>query len=185
MAFSESVLRSDCYSITKNASGYSRRAMDSEPIAFEAHEHTGCVARGVSAAEAVCEAKKLRLTVARRRVLEILLAEHKALGAYDVLAQLSEKGEPAHPPAAYRALDFLVEHGLVHRIECLNAFIACAHPTEGHRPAFLICRDCKAVAEAQIAPNEGALGETAERIGFRIERTSIEVEGLCPGCQAA
>ena len=159
--------------------------MKSEPIAFEAHEHTGCVARGVAAAETLCANNKLRLTDARRRVLEILLAEHKALGAYDVLALLSERGDPAHPPAAYRALEFLVDNGLAHRIERLNAFIACAHPSEGHRPAFLICRDCKSVAEAQMAPDAGALGETAERIGFRIERTSIEVEGLCPGCQAA
>ena len=159
--------------------------MESEPVAFEAHHHSDCVERGVSAAEALCDAKKLRLTDARRRVLEILLAEHKALGAYDVLAKLSEQGEPAHPPAAYRALDFLVDNGLAHRIERLNAFVACNHPDEGHRPAFLICRDCRSVAEAAVAPDAGALGETAERIGFRIERTSIEVEGLCPGCQAA
>ena len=159
--------------------------MKTEPLAFEAHEHSGCVERGVTAAEALCDARKLRLTDARRRVLEILLAEHKALGAYDVLAHLSDHGEPAHPPAAYRALEFLVENGLAHRVERLNAFVACSHPAEGHRPAFLICRDCKSVAEAQVAPDEGALGETAARIGFRIERTSIEVEGLCPGCQTA
>lgn len=159
--------------------------MKTETIAFEAHEHTGCVARGVSAAEALCDANKLRLTDARRRVLEILLADHKALGAYDVLAKLSEGGDPAHPPAAYRALEFLVDNGLAHRVERLNAFIACSHPHEGHRPAFLICRECKSVAEAHVAPDEGALGDTADRIGFRIERTSIEVEGLCPGCQVA
>lgn len=156
--------------------------MDSGFVAFEAHEHTGCVARGVSDAEALCVARSLRMTPARRRVLEILLAEHKALGAYDVLAQLSERGEPAHPPAAYRALDFLVQHGLAHRIESLNAFVACCDPSEGHRPAFLICRECRMVAEAQVAPDEGALGETARQIGFHVERMSIEVEGLCPAC---
>lgn len=156
--------------------------MDSSIVAFQTHEHTGCVARGVSAAEALCAERSVRLTDARRRVLEILLAEHKAMGAYDVLAKLSQEGEPAHPPAAYRALDFLVEHGLAHRIERLNAFVACSEPSEHHRPAFLICRECKLVAEAHVAPDDGALGEAARRIGFRIEKTSIEVEGLCPAC---
>lgn len=156
--------------------------MNSRFVAFEAHEHTGCVSRGVAEAEVLCATRSLRLTDARRRVLEILLAEHKALGAYEVLAKLSERGDPAHPPAAYRALDFLVEHGLAHRIERLNAFVACCDPSEGHRPAFLICRECRIVAEAHVAPDEGALGETARQIGFQIERTSIEVEGLCPAC---
>ncbi|MEM7210513.1 MAG: Fur family transcriptional regulator [Pseudomonadota bacterium] len=159
--------------------------MSSEHVAFETHEHTGCVAKGVSAAEAICAERSVRLTDSRRRVLEILLADHKALGAYEVLSQISERGEPAHPPAAYRALDFLVENGLAHRIERLNAFIACSAPRTGHRPAFLICRDCRSVAEAQIDPDEGVLGETAARIGFQIEQTSIEVEGLCPACQPA
>lgn len=160
-------------------------SMASESMAFEAHEHAGCVERGVSAAQELCAARAVRLTESRRRVLEILLADHKALGAYEVLSKLSARGEPAHPPAAYRALEFLVQNGLAHRIERLNAFVACSEPTHGHRPAFLICRDCKSVAEAQVAPDEGVLGETAARIGFRVEQMSIEVEGLCPSCLPA
>lgn len=156
--------------------------MTADPMAFQAHEHAGCVARGVMAAEELCAARSVRLTTARRRVLEILLAEHKALGAYEVLAKLSERGEPAHPPAAYRALDFLVEHGLAHRVERLNAFIACSEPGNGHRPVFLICRDCRSVAEAMDARDDSALQGTAERVGFRIEQSSVELEGLCPSC---
>ena len=158
--------------------------MSQERIAFETHEHTGCVARGVSAAEGLCAEKSLRLTTARRRVLEILLAEHKAMGAYDVLARLSSSGDPAHPPAAYRALDFLVNNGLAHRIERLNAFVACCRPGEGHRPAFLICRDCRNVAETQVGPERevDVIDETASRMGFQIEQASIEIEGLCPSC---
>jgi Fur family zinc uptake transcriptional regulator len=118
-------------------------------------------------------------------VLEILLEEHRAMGAYDVLARLTAEGQGAHPPVAYRALDFLVENGLAHKIERLNAFIACHHPGEAHRPAFLICRDCDSVAEAHVPPADGALGVEAKALGFRIERTVIEAEGLCPGCQDA
>lgn len=150
--------------------------------AFQAHDHHQCVASTVAAAEKVCARLKLRLTPTRRRVLEILAEAHRAMGAYDILERLREEGHAAHPPVAYRALDFLVEHGFAHKIERLNAFISCDHPEEGHRPAFLICRSCDAVAEAHVPPNEGALGSQAEALGFRIERAVIEAEGLCPSC---
>jgi len=154
-------------------------------VAFEAHDHRGCVARTAKAVEALCAARALRLTPLRRRVLEILLEEHRALGAYDVLARLAAEGKPAHPPVAYRALDFLVAHGFAHKIERLNAFVACLHPDDGHRPAFLICRACKSVAEADVPPDEGTLGRAAAALGFTIERTVIEAEGLCPVCAGA
>jgi Fur family zinc uptake transcriptional regulator len=116
----------------------------------------------------------------RRRVLEILLESHAAMGAYDVLARLDAEGLGSKPPVAYRALAFLVEQGFVHRIESLNAFIACMHPGEAHDPAFMICRSCGAVEEAQV---EAALGQTASQSGFVVEQTVIEAEGLCPHCQ--
>ena len=148
-------------------------------IGFESHDHTRCIATGVAAADAHCRAAGLQLTPARRRVLEILLKEHRALGAYDILEIL---GGGAKPPMAYRALDFLVKHGFAHRIERLNAFIACAHPGEDHAPAFLICRGCDAVAEAPSEPTKGRLGDTARAAGFRIERAVVEAIGLCPNC---
>ena len=156
-----------------------------DSLPFHSHDHQGCVARTVEAAEAVCASKGLRLTPVRRRVLEILLEDHRAFGAYDVLARLAEEGQGAHPPVAYRALDFLVAHGLAHKIERLAAFIACPHPGEGHRPAFLICSTCDAVAEAHVPPDDGALGDAAREMGFAIRRTVIEAEGLCPACQAS
>ncbi|MEM7743599.1 MAG: transcriptional repressor [Pseudomonadota bacterium] len=115
----------------------------------------------------------------------MLVEEHRAWGAYDVLARLAEEGQPAHPPVAYRALDFLVSHGLAHRIERLNAFVACDHPGEGHRPAFLICRGCDLVAETHIPADAGPLGEQASEMGFEIERAYVEAEGLCSDCRAA
>jgi len=157
---------------------------DSTP-AFASHDHDDCVSRGLDAAEALCQDRKVRLTPIRRQTLEILISEHKAMGAYDILAALSAKGQAAHPPVAYRALDFLVTHGLAHKIERLAAYVACAHPGEGHRPAFLICRSCQLVAEAHVPNNEGALGNAAKALGFEIEETVIEAEGLCPGCQNA
>ena len=152
--------------------------------AFASHDHRGCIASAVDAVEAICAERGLRLTTPRRRVLEILLEEHRAMGAYDVLARISAEGLGAHPPVAYRALDFLVAHGFAHRIEGLNAFVACPCPQRRHRPAFMICRGCRAVAEAD-APERAALETSADQIGFRIERTVVEAEGLCPTCSAA
>ena len=150
---------------------------------FHAHDHRGCVAGAMAAAESKCRAEGLRLTPARRRVLEILLESHEAMGAYDVLRRLAAEGLGSRPATAYRALAFLTEHGLAHRIERLGAFVACARPGPPHQPAFLICTGCGTVAEAE-APRP-ALGAPAREAGFRIARTVVEAEGLCPGCQAA
>jgi Fur family zinc uptake transcriptional regulator len=152
--------------------------------AFAAHDHGACVAAALAAAEAVCAAKGAQLTPVRRRVLEILLESHGAMGAYDVLGRLDAEGMGKQPPVAYRALSFLVDQGLAHRIEKLNAFVACSHPGGVHAPAFMICRSCGTVAEAE-AGTGGAFGRRAAEAGFRIERTVMEAEGLCPACQEA
>jgi Fur family zinc uptake transcriptional regulator len=149
----------------------------SPPLGFADHDHAGCVTDALAQAEAVCREKGLQFTKSRRRVLEILLSEHKAMGAYDILAKLGEEGVAAQPPVAYRALDFLVSHGFAHKVEKLSAYIACSLPGADHEPAFLICRTCNTVAEqAQAAPLAGTSG-------FQIESAVVEAEGICPECQ--
>ena len=108
---------------------------------------------------------------------------HRALGAYDLLAVLADEGLGSQPPVAYRALDFLVKAGFAHKIEALNAYIACAHLGDDHDPAFLICRSCKSVAETDTAPAQGRLGDAARDAGFVIEHTVVEAQGLCPACR--
>jgi len=152
-------------------------------IGFADHNHAHCIATTLARAEESCKARKLRLTPIRRRALEILLAEHRALGAYDLLAALADEGLGTAPPVAYRALDFLTSAGFAHKIEGLNAYIACAHLGTEHAPAFLICTSCKAVAEADTHIDQGRLADAAHDTGFRIERTVIEALGLCPACQ--
>ncbi|WP_172298920.1 transcriptional repressor [Pseudoruegeria sp. HB172150] len=156
-----------------------------DTIGFERHDHKACMHDGVAAAEAFCAEQGLQFTPARRRVLEILLEKHRALGAYEILDILREEGLGSQPPIAYRALDFLTSNGFAHKIERLNAFVACSHPSEGHSPAFLICRICGSVAEATAAPARGMLGKAAKEVGFRIERAVVEAEGVCPNCQEA
>ncbi len=157
--------------------------MTERPVAFRAHDHAACVAQGVARAQALCAARGLRLTETRRRVLEILLESHRALGAYDVLRRLTAEGAAPQPPVAYRALDFLVANGLAHRIERLNAFVACDHPGAAHDAAFLICRDCGTVSEAPGDAVARRIDEAADAAGFAVDRASVEVEGLCPRCR--
>ncbi|MEM7179130.1 MAG: Fur family transcriptional regulator [Pseudomonadota bacterium] len=129
------------------------------------------------------ETENLRLTPVRRRVLEILLETHEAMGAYDLLKRLDAEGMKAQPPVAYRALSFLQENGFVHKIEALNAYVACMHPDQDHTPAFMICRGCGAVAETISDMPNHAFEDAAKNVGFQIESAVIEMQGLCPNCQ--
>ncbi len=153
-----------------------------DTIGFQSHDHHSCIADGLEAVARYCADNKLQFTPVRRRVLEIMLQEHRAIGAYEILDKLREAGLGSQPPVAYRALDFLVGHGFAHKIERLNAFIACTHPGENHTPAFLICRSCDAVAEAHTEPSRGMLGRAATDTGFKIEQAVVEALGLCPKC---
>lgn len=155
------------------------------PVGFESHDHQKCVSTALSAAEHRCALNGLRFTPVRRKVLELLLQEHRALGAYAILDKLKAAGFGSQPPVAYRALDFLTEHGFAHKIERLNAFVACNHPGETHSPAFMICRLCDAVVEAHSTPAKGTLGDAARAAGFQIEKTVVEAEGVCPKCAPA
>lgn len=159
--------------------------MPNQPSAFDAHDHSHCATDGLARAEAILALRKLRLTPVRRQTLQILLAEHRALGAYEVLDRLAAAGFGKQPPVAYRALEFLVEHGLAHKVRRLNAFAACMHPETDHAPVFLICRGCNALAETPAEPVRAALDAAASAAGFTVERTSIEALGLCPKCAVA
>ncbi|MCV6823423.1 MULTISPECIES: transcriptional repressor [Halocynthiibacter] len=148
-------------------------------IGFETHDHKTCIRKGVAEVDALCKDRKLQFTPVRKRVLEILLTEHRAVGAYEILDTLRKEDMGSQPPVAYRALDFLVSNGFAHKIERLNAFAACMHPGENHSPAFLICRTCDSVAETQCEP---ILIDAAAETGFIVERTVVEALGTCPKC---
>lgn len=151
--------------------------------AFHPHDHASCVSGSLAQAEALVRARGLRMTPVRRRALEILLERHGAMGAYEVLERLAADGFGHQPPVAYRALDFLVENGLVHRIRRINAFAACAHPGQDHHAAFLICEGCQAVAEVPAEALRDSLDRTATKMDFVISRVSLEASGLCPACR--
>ena len=154
------------------------------PIGFAQHDHSDCIDAALAAADAHCIDRGLRLTPMRRRVLGILLRRHRAVGAYEILEELRAESGKAQPPIAYRALDFLTRNGFAHRVERLNAFVACTAPGQRHSPVLLICRECTAVAEAH-ADVDASLARAAEGAGFTIERSVQEAEGLCPNCTDA
>lgn len=133
-------------------------------------------------AEEFCEANKHRFTEPRRAVLEIIASSVRPLGAYEVLEQLSKTIKNPKPPTAYRAIEFWQEHGFIHRIESLNAYIACG---SGHRhkgSQFMICDECGNVTETHICELPEPLKESAARNIFIPTRWNLEIHGLCRKC---
>jgi Fur family zinc uptake transcriptional regulator len=148
------------------------------------HDHRECVDRALAAAEEICAGAGARLTDTRRRVLELIVSHGKPVGAYQLLDDLSRERGRVAPPTVYRAIEFLLTHRLIHRIESLNAFVACSHPRQVHAGTFLICRDCGATAELEDARIDRALQAAAEDVAFRVEQQTVEMRGLCPACTA-
>lgn len=148
----------------------------------EDHDHDHCVADALAAAASLCEARGERLTPLRRQVLELVWASHRPARAYDLLDRLQEHRSSAAPPTVYRVLDFLLEQGLVHRIESLNAFVGCGTPGDHHGGQFLICRVCEKIAELDSGSISLAVEKAAGGSGFRVERQTVEAFGLCPDC---
>ena len=148
------------------------------------HDHDRCASDAIAHAEAICAARKERLTPIRRRVLEALLASHAPLGAYELIDRLAVRGARPAPITIYRALDFLREQGLVHRIESRNAFIACVHNHESRDPVvFLICEKCGAVGEAASAAVADTIKTASRAAGFTPKTPVIEISGVCAHCK--
>ncbi len=151
-------------------------------FAFTEHDHRHCVREALRAAERICRVRGLRLTPLRKRVFELVWDSHGPLGAYDVLDRLRTGPRRAAPPTVYRALQFLTEAGLVHRIESRNAYVGCIWPENDHAAQYLICGDCGEVAEIEVDAARRALGRRAKALAFTIERQVIEVVGRCSRC---
>ncbi|MBX2809121.1 MAG: transcriptional repressor [Cellvibrionaceae bacterium] len=141
------------------------------------------------AARQICARKKTRLTPQRLQVLQLIWQSHKPLGAYDLIDALAKlSGRPVAPPTVYRALEFLLQMGLIHRIHSLNAFIGCAHPTSpGTEPAqlhyFLICNKCRSVQEIIQQQLTQQLTALTQAQGFALQQQWLEINGLCEHCR--
>lgn len=152
-----------------------------------AHEHARNADEALARAERLCRERGLRLTPIRRKALEALHADHKPVGAYDLADRISpEGGRRLAPISIYRALDFLVEQGFVHRLSSKNAFIACPH---GHGSddvvAFLICESCGGVDEDCSATMRKAVSSISGERQFKPSYQVVEIVGLCEHCRGA
>jgi Fur family zinc uptake transcriptional regulator len=150
-----------------------------------AHDHERCIRDAVATAEQVCRRKNIRLTPLRRRVLEIIWRRHDPIGAYDILAEIARDRAKAAPPTVYRALEFLREAGLVHRVDSLNAFLGCDRPLAVHAGQFLVCESCRKVTEIDDPQLTRALARHARERGYRLERPAVEIKALCDRCAEA
>jgi Fur family zinc uptake transcriptional regulator len=147
------------------------------------HDHGRCATAAIAHAEELCAARAQRLTPMRRHVLEALLASHRPLGAYEIIERLADPGRPA-PITVYRALDFLRDNGLVHRIESRNAFVACVHNhADNDIVVFFLCERCGAVGEAPGGAVAETLKASARAVGFAPKSPVIEIAGICAHCR--
>jgi len=150
------------------------------------HNHSVCVARALERAEQAFEAKGMRLTGLRRQVLEEIAGSHHAIGAYEILDRLAQKGARLAPISVYRAIDALLNAGVIHRLESRNAFFAChVSHTKEHDQIVLTCARCGRVAEVPGERVFEAIANAARGAAFVPERTVAEVTGICADCQAA
>jgi Fur family zinc uptake transcriptional regulator len=152
-------------------------------LVHQPHDHRRCINAALARAKELCETQSLRLTPARESVLRLLWQSHRPLGAYQLQDQLAKiSGKSIAPPTIYRAVEFLLKVGLIHRIASLNAYIGCPFPGSEHSNLFLICSDCGCVAEVADNNINEQLSGISEKINFTLQDQSLELYGLCPNC---
>ncbi|MGB0359955.1 MAG: Fur family transcriptional regulator [Endozoicomonas sp.] len=153
-------------------------------INHDHHDHNQCISDALENARKVCTAKGSRLTAIRERVLELVWQSHRPIGAYEIMANLKQgDSKPAQPPTVYRALGFLVDHGLVHKLSSSNTYIGCHIPDKVHYSCFLICSCCQTTIELDIPYIKQELTVCAEQCQFSINYSNIELSGLCSKCR--
>ncbi|MCM2130695.1 Fur family transcriptional regulator [Larsenimonas rhizosphaerae] len=146
--------------------------------------HTHSLKNMLAAAEHRCADRGVRFTAIRQRVFELIAGSDSGLKAYDVLDRLTSEHASARPPTVYRALDFLLELGLIHRIESLNAYVACPCPDHHRGFQLMICKQCGFVQELHDTAIAADLDAAGKREGFHIERQTIELLGICETCRS-
>lgn len=154
------------------------------PTHFHAvHDHSHMPQDRLDDIAAYCKIKGLRFTPLRQKIYELIVLAKKPVGAYELLDKLATERKRAAPPTVYRSLEFLLEHGFVHRLATTNTYIPCCHPRQPHQAAFLICENCHSVQEFSKEPLFSELQELINKDGFVVKESVIEITGLCQSCQ--
>ncbi len=156
---------------------------EKENLLQRTHNHQTCMTRAIGSAEKICKDKGVRFTATRRRILELICSGHKAVGAYELLDLFHKEDPKAQANTIYRALDFLMEIGLVHKIESLNAYIGCLQAKKQHQTVILICTHCKNAFELDATSVYQSLYAMSEENQFTPTALTIELHGLCASCR--
>jgi Fur family zinc uptake transcriptional regulator len=137
----------------------------------------------LSRAEALCLSRGARFTPMRRAVYDLMLTQSAPRSAYDLLGEMQKRLERTlAPPTVYRALEFLLEQGLIHRLESNNTYVPCVHPGEMHQSLYLVCTGCGTTAELEDGEIGGLLRARARAEGFTPRKQVVEVQGTCASC---
>jgi len=149
------------------------------------HNHQICIETALLSAENLCQQRGVRFTPIRRRVLQLIWNNHRAIKAYDLLEELKAYETAAKPATVYRALDFLLAEGLIHRIDSLNAFIGCGHPDHAHSRLFFICDECSNIEERNAGQFMNLVETESADADFSVQRQqTFEIHGVCKKCLA-
>jgi Fur family transcriptional regulator, zinc uptake regulator len=158
--------------------------MTNAPLACVRHNHKHCISDALAAAHKLGAERGVRLTELRQQVLTLIWDSHKPLGAYTLMEMLAEEStRRVAPPTVYRTLDFLLEQGLIHRINILNAFVGCPSPEHHHQSHFLLCRHCGVAVELESEQINRDILKVAQAAGFSVDSHALEVSGTCARCQ--
>ena len=144
--------------------------------------HKISIDEALKKAEIICNKKGVKLTKLRKKVLTLILKNHGYVKAYDLLNDLKKNDASAKPPTVYRSLDFLMEHGFIHKIQSLNAFVGCSHPDEHEDCYFLICKECKNIEECCSNKVKKVLTSTSGKNNFSPNQVTLEITGICQDC---
>lgn len=148
-------------------------------------QHAHSAQQFIAEVEHECARRGLRLTPLRADVLRLVAESERPIKAYKLLEGIRASHATSAPPTAYRALDFLIEHGFIHKIESINAFVTCHHPAARHTAPFLICDNCQRTVELEDERPASLLRESARALGFSPRTEIMELHGLCAECAAA
>ena len=148
----------------------------------ECEKHQNCIDNAIEQAQLVCDENDSRFTFLRKRVLELVWARHEPVKAYDLLSELQKEDKAAKPSTVYRALDFLLNLGLVHKIHRHNAYVGCIDPKEDRPSFFLVCNNCHKVSEKYDEEYFKLIKSISKKYQFKLRDTSFEIEGLCNNC---
>jgi len=148
------------------------------------HDDTTCIESALARAEKLCHDRNLRLTELRRQVFTLIWQTQKPIGAYALMKQLqaSSDRKQVAPPTIYRAIDFLIQHGLIHKVHSLNAYFGCPNPLREHHDALFICSNCGHTVEVPNNSIQHAINLSADQHNFQVEQQMLEISGRCHNC---